>query len=120
MSPGIAHTQGEIADRISILELKRAHGLLAPELMIFQAAYRGRAQDLERLREINACAWPVVERIHGYFAGPVLPADARIPSVIEDCRAAHQLNRLRVAVKNAINAQFNEAREEKTWKPTTT
>lgn len=116
----IPYSQGEIADKLSILELKQDYGLPAPELDRFKQEWRGNAADLQRLRAINIEAWQVVERIHEYFLGPELPINVYKADVIKDCRRAHELNRMRVAVKNAINEQFGEPLEYKTWKPSTT
>lgn len=105
-------TQGEIADRISILELKRANGLESPELERLREHYVGHPDDLEELRIINKRAWVVVERLNTflYDLGPY-SNDA----VLDDFRRAHLYNRERVEIKNRINAEFNQSIERKTW-----
>ncbi len=105
-------TQGEIADRIAILELKKAAGLATPELEEFAQAYRGPLLLLDQLREINARAWIVVERLNTflYELGTYAPE-----SVLEDFRRCHFYNRERIDVKNRINEEFNQPTEHKTW-----
>lgn len=105
-------TQGEIADRIAILELKHKAGLPTPELEDFRIAYRGPESYLEELRRINEKAWVVVERLNTflYDLGPYAAE-----SVLEDFRRCHFYNRERIDVKNRINEDFGQATEHKTW-----
>lgn len=115
------YTQGEIADRITILELKAWSGLdTQKELHDARAAFRGSENDLKELRDINRIAWHQVNTIHHYFDTP----DKLVTALDKDlclsaCLMAHQLNRMRVAAKNAINRKFNEPEELKTWKQPT-
>lgn len=105
-------TQGEIADRITILELKNKAGLPTPELDDFRMAYRGPESSLEPLREINQQAWDVVERLNT-FLYDLGPWDS--DEVLKDFKTCHVLNRKRVDLKNAINDGFGQAVEHKTW-----
>lgn len=107
-------TQGEIADRISILELKQFHGLdVKDELEELRKEWKGNEDDLEALRFVNCEAWAVVGRVHQYFDWG-MKADNEV--IVGDCRIAHSLNKKRVGIKNKINKEFGEFIEHKTWK----
>lgn len=107
-------TQGEIADKLSILELKAEHGFpVTDEMESLAEAYEGPQSGLEALRRINAEAWEFVGIIHGHFDGVATVAD---DIIIAACRKAHLLNRQRVEAKNRINAECGDAHEYKSWK----
>lgn len=105
-------TQGEIADRIAILELKKDAGLPTPELDELTAAYKGDERWLDALRVVNSDAWVAVERLNTflYDLGPYSSE-----SVLEDFKRCHFLNRRRIEIKNCINEEFNQPTEHKTW-----
>jgi len=112
-------TQGEIADRITILMLKIHHGLDAhDELRDLFREWRGPTESLERLYAVNKRAWSLVEIIYKTF-------DHRMPNkkeaygVLIVCYQAYLLNKERVAIKNEINAAASQPLELKTWKQPT-
>ena len=110
-------TQGEIADRISILEIKRRHGGGVEELAELMSHWKGKQNLLDELRFINGMAWDRVERIHAHFGGKAIEDK---DAVIDDCKWAHFFNKMRVGIKNRINADSGEYQEFKTWKSSTT
>lgn len=110
-------SQGDIADKITILELKAKHGGGTAELDALRPEWKGDEVDLNNMRVLNQAGWDVVGRIHQYFDGGI-HGDAR--KIIEDCFNAHRLNKIRVEFKNRINKKFGQHEEYKTWKPSTT
>jgi len=107
-------SQGEIADKITILELKAMHGApVAEELAALREYYRGPTSTLRQLSTVNSDAWDFVDIIHKHFDGEVVVPDAVI---IAACRKAHLLNRERVGLKNRINVECGDAEEFKTWR----
>jgi hypothetical protein len=121
-------SQGEIADRMTILEIKaqRIGDAVRPELEAVNAAWNGgHGDDVQRLREINAEAWECVEKIYSDFASGMGDDEWRLTDIgaaeasIRNFRKAHLLNMARVEVKNRINNGAGY-RELKTWNCSTT
>lgn len=120
--------QGDIADRMTILEIKAAHfgGAVKDELMAVSAQWNGgHDEDLNALREINAEAWGCVEKIYQDFAGGLGSETWRLTDVesaeesIRNFRKAHLLNMERIKIKNRINGETGY-KEFKTWNCSTT
>lgn len=111
----VVMTQGEIADKLTICELKLAHGLdcdiqgLTENCMV-------KNEDIDELRMINTAHWEEVETIHEAFD---IPGSVSDDELLLAFKHSHTLNRQRIAVKNRINAAFGQSQEEKTWKRST-
>lgn len=108
---------GELADRLSILEIKHEKGLCGPEeVQELQGQWEqigvGRSY-VDELKRINLEAWDYVQKIYEYFDECKWP-DADIAAT---CRIAHKLNKKRVTLKNKINEALGvNHKEVKTWK----
>lgn len=120
-------TQGEIADRISILEIKLEHfgDKVLPELVYLDSLWKGEhPNELNELRNLNRESWDCVERIYKDFStefgsdGWVLKDIKQAEESIKNYRRAHMLNMRRIEIKNRINQ--GTYKELKTWKPSTT
>lgn len=109
-------TQGEIADKISILELKEANGLESPELVELWKHWKGKEEHLNQLRDINSRAWHVVEKLNTFLYDMEGYLTYHKDEVLADFKRCHFYNRMRVEVKNRINEDFNQPVEKKTWK----
>jgi hypothetical protein len=112
-------TPGELADRISILEIKREKSYHdKDELYELQREWEsfgiGRSY-INDLKKINLESWDVVQKIYELFdEGLKFGAYAEAALVSEK---AHHLNKQRVTLKNYINKSMGVDRQEiKTWR----
>jgi hypothetical protein len=107
-------SQADIADRLTILWLKREHRLLDSyaELYDLEIACNAPSECVQRLYEENKRGWDAVQQVTDHFEGrkALLTYD-----LIQACRAAHESNKARIAIKNEIAANCREALERKTW-----
>lgn len=114
---------GEVVDRITILELKRArlHGEAALQaaahaeaLRTTFEAHRGPLEALEALvplREVNAALWDVEDRLREHEARGDFGAD-----FVALARSVYRLNDARAALKRAIDDALGSAlREHKSY-----
>lgn len=115
-------TPGELADRISILEIKRekAHHD-KDELYELQREWEsfgiGRSY-INDLKKINLEAWDVVDNIYRLFDDGLKVGDYIEAALV--CKKAHDLNKQRVTLKNNINKWLGVDRQEvKTWNNST-
>ena len=119
---------GEVADKISVLELKQRKGFdVAHELHDLQVAMTslGDAKGLDELRqeldEINAQAGEKVDRIYQIFEDFSEEKPDMSKEAYRVCSEAHFLNKRRVQLKNKINVLMGcKDKEVKTWKPSIT
>ena len=115
---------GEIADRISVLELKKKKGFdVEKELNDFKTAFNslGYLKDISDLRheldKINALAWDKIDRIYEMFESEKF---VNFVETFTVCREAHFLNKERVITKNKISEMMGcKEQEQKSWKPST-
>ena len=110
---------GELADRISILEIKREKSYCDPnELADLHNQWDqiGLGRDyIDQLKGINLEAWDCVDQIYNFFDSDEFSVNYMEQATV--CRKAHQLNKQRVTLKNQINAALGVDRKEvKTWK----
>lgn len=117
-------TPGELADRISILEIKRekAHHD-KDELYELQREWEsfgiGRSY-INDLKKINLEGWDVVQRIYEMFEDISDSAGVDKEECYKVCRNAHFINKKRVTLKNYINKVLGvERKEVKTWNNST-
>lgn len=115
-------TPGELADRISILEIKRekAHHDKY-ELYELQREWEsfgiGRSY-INDLKKINLESWDVVQRLYELFDTGLEFGDYMEAATVS--KKAHDLNKKRVTLKNYINKSMGVDRHEvKTWNNST-
>ena len=114
-------TPGELADRISILEIKREKSYHdKDELYELQREWEsfgiGRSY-INDLKKINLESWDVVQRIYELFDNELKADDYAKAALVSE--KAHKLNKQRVTLKNYINKSLGVDRQEvKTWHST--
>ena len=120
-------SQGEIADRITILEIKleKIGNCVAGELAELRQEWKGGFEaEVNALRRINRRAWDCVDMIYAGFLTDFGSDDWRLSDIdqaeksIKNFRLAHMLNMERIGIKNAINKDIGY-QEYKTWKSST-
>jgi hypothetical protein len=115
-------TPGELADRLSILEIKREKSYSDPnELADLRKQWDQLGIDYEYVKELKAInleAWYYVDKIYSYFDDDSCKwPDTGHLEIVATCRQAHKLNKRRVTLKNEINEKLGVKRKEvKTWK----
>ena len=115
-------TPGELADRLSILEIKREKSYCDPnELADLRKQWDQLGIDYEYVKELKAInleAWDYVDKIYSYFDDDSCKwPDTGHLEIVATCRQAHKLNKRRVTLKNEINEKLGVKRKEvKTWK----
>jgi len=115
-------TPGELADRLSILEIKREKSYCDPnELADLRKQWDQLGIDYEYVKELKAInleAWYYVDKIYSYFDDDSCKwPDTGHLEIVATCRQAHKLNKRRVTLKNEINEKLGVKRKEvKTWK----
>lgn len=127
---------GEIADRLSILEIKaeRITGQIDIALELNECHREwdsiigndaGLKEVLHELKRVNEIAWDSVENIYHYFNNGLGDENWEIGNkkeaeeAIKEFRKAHDLNMRRIELKNEINRYCGSRQEIKTWKSTT-
>ena len=106
-------SQAEVADRLTILELKYENGLHARgEHTRLASCCQVPESMMNQLRRINRQGWDAVGRVTEHFEGRAVLIDSEI---IEQCRRAHASNKERIAMKNEISRWFGGSAEAKTW-----
>ena len=115
MSEAPTLSQAEIADRITILELKHRHCLIDArrEVDYLMSHCTVPLDMLNRLRIANENGWESMQAMVDHFEGRKVICDADLLNMI---RVAYERNKARVAVKNEISAFINERQEAKSWK----
>ena len=116
-------TPGDLADRISILEIKKEKSFcdeVELEELMEQWKLLGVGRSyINDMKAINLEGWGTVERIYEMFD------EMHCVSVDKNecfnvCRTAHMNNKMRVTFKNYINKCLGVDRQEiKTWTPST-
>ena len=111
---GPAFSQAEIADRITILELKSEYSAvdISDEIDWLRRYCLVPLAQMDQLREINREGWEAVRYVTEHFEKRKVLSDSRI---IKHCRLAHLSNRKRVVLKNEITAALGGHAEYKTW-----
>ena len=106
-------SQADLADRITILELKLKEGLpVYAELSLYLWECEAPAELVDQLRAVNADGWHWVGIITDHFEGRrCVPDDI----LLNACRLAHDSNKARIALKNEISRAFGDCIESKTW-----
>ena len=121
----VAITPGDLADRISILEIKREKSYCDPEeLYELQREWHslgGARRYIDDLKQINLDGWDVVQRIYEMFEDDEDSTGVDKNYCYNVCRNAHFINKRRVNLKNVINKVMGvERKEVKTWSNSTT
>lgn len=109
----IVLSPAEIADKITIWELKSQHGLPGRAEAARLLRYCKLPDEiLGQLRQANKACWDAVDAMTAHYDGHKVLPDAEI---VEVCRQGYLKNRERVRIKNQITERFGGTPEVKSW-----
>jgi len=108
-------TQAEIADRITILELKDKNGVVAAcsEVGYLKSHCYVPSELMDELREANAAGWDAMQSMVDHFDGGKAMTHSQLAWVTEE---GYRANKRRVGIKNKIAQHTGGAQEAKSWK----